>query len=182
MTRPQTTLLVTGTVAVLVLAIVAAVTIGRDDEEAGTDAHVHIEPISTADEVAVAAMAGIHTWTPATQQSPWDALHAISDRLTGKLAEAASSRPESYPTPRQWQSWARAGDRVIGAAELSSEQEPVAQDAATAQRSVQVRQRVLHADGATTPLEPITIAVELERVGQDWKAANYRYTSIGSAR
>ena len=140
---------------------------------------MHIEPITTADEVAIAVMAGLLTWTPATQQSPWDAMHAISDQLTGQLAQAAQTRPDPDPTPKQWPAWARSGDRVIGATDLVSGQDPVADDAVTAERLVTVRQKVLHPDGFTTPLEEITIAVQLERVGQDWKVANFRYRSIG---
>lgn len=82
MTKTQVGVLAALVVAVVVAAIAAAVTLGREDEP-GTDAHVHIEPISTADEVAVAAISGLHTWTPATQQSPWDAMNAIADQLTG---------------------------------------------------------------------------------------------------
>lgn len=164
-------------VAVLIGAVALALTVGR--EESGTDDHAHIEPITTADEVAVAVMAGLLTWTPATQQSPWDAMHAISDQLTGQLAQAAQTRPDPDPTPKQWPAWARSGDRVIGATDLVSGQDPVADDAVTAERLVTVRQKVLHPDGFTTPLEEITIAVQLERVGQDWKVANFRYRSIG---
>ena len=178
MTKSQKVLLAIAAVLVVVAAIVAAVVLGRDDE-LGTDAHVHIDPISTADEVAVATMAGTHTWTPAVQQSPWDAMHAISDRLTGKMAEAAATRPDPDLIPDQWPAWARSGDRVIGATELASGQDPVADDANTAERVVIVRQKVLHPDGFTTPLEEITIAVQLERVGEDWKVANFRYRSIG---
>lgn len=165
-------------VAVVVAAVAMALTLGRDDEP-GTDAHVHIDPITTADEVAVAVMAGIHTWTPAQQQSPWDAMHAIADQLTGPMATAAATRPDPDPTPRQWPAWARSGDRVIGAASLASEQDPVAGDAVTAQRVVQVQQKVLHTDGATTPLEQITVTVELERTDDHWKVSGYQYRSVG---
>ena len=97
MTKTPVGVLAALVVAVVVAAIAAAVTLGREDEP-GTDAHVHIEPISTADEVAVAAISGLHTWTPATQQSPWDAMNAIADQLTGPLAQAASTRPDPDPT------------------------------------------------------------------------------------
>lgn len=178
MTRSQKVLLAAVTVAVIIAAIAAAVLLSGDDEH-GTDAHMHLDPISTADEVAVATMAGTHTWTPAEQQSPWDAMHAISDRMTGKMAEAAATRPDPDLIPDQWPAWARSGDRVIGATDLVSGQDPVAEDAVTVERVVTVRQKVLHPDGFTTPLEPITIAVQLERVDQDWKVANFRYRSIG---
>lgn len=178
MTRSQKVLLAAVTVAVIIAAIAAAVLLSGD-EEPGTDAHVHLDPISTADEVAVATMAGTHTWTPAVQQSPWDAMNAISDRMTGKMAEAAATRPDPDLIPDQWAAWARSGDRVIGATDLVSGQDPVADDAVTAERVVTVRQKVLHPDGFTTPLEEITIAVQLERVGPDWKVANFRYRSIG---
>lgn len=179
MTRSQKVLLALAAVVVIVGSIVAAVLLSGE-EELGTDAHVHLDPISTADEVAVATMAGTHTWTPAEQRSPWDAMHAISDRMTGKMAEAAATRPNPDLIPDQWPAWARSGDRVIGATELVSGQDPVADDAVTAERLVTVRQKVLHPDGHTTPLEKITISVQLERVGRDWKVANFRYRSIGS--
>ena len=167
-----TTVAVTGAVvlAVVVAAVAAALMLSSSDEP-GTDAHEQIDPITTADEVAVAVMVGAHTWSPADQQSPWDALHAISDRLTGPMAQAASARPDPDPTPRQWDAWARSGDRVIGAADL-----------AAGQKSVNVQQQVLHPDGETTPLEQITVTVDLERTGDQWKAANYQYDAIGSDR
>lgn len=76
MTRNQTVVLALAAVVVIVAAIAAAVALSGDDEH-GTDAHVHLEPITTADEVAVATMAGTHTWTPAEQQSPWDAMLSL---------------------------------------------------------------------------------------------------------
>lgn len=160
--------------AVAGVAVAAALLLGRSDEP-GTDAHARIDPITTADEVAVAVMAGVHTWTPAEQQSPWDAMAAISDRLTGRMATAAASRPDPDPTPRQWDAWARSGDRVVGASEAVDGQKPVPPGAVEAHRAVRVQQKVLHPDGATTPLEPITVVVELRRVDQQWKAENYRY-------
>ena len=162
-------------------AIAAALLLGGSDDP-GTDAHAHIDPITTADEVAVAVMAGVHTWTPAEQQSPWDAMHAVSDRLTGSIAHAAATRPDPDPTPDQWAAWSRSGDRVIGAAELAGDQEPVPPAAREAEREVRVQQKVLHADGATTPLEQITVTVDLERIGDQWKAAGYQYDSVGGDR
>lgn len=178
MSRTKLGLLAALVIVVATTAIAVAVTLGRDDEP-GTDAHAHIDPITTADEVAVAVMAGVHTWTPAEQQSPWDAMHAVADRLTGPMATAAATRPDPDPTPRQWPAWARSGDRVIGAASLAGDQDSVADDAASAQRVVQIQQKVLHPDGATTPLERITATVELERLGDQWKVANYQYRSVG---
>lgn len=179
MNKTRQGLLVALIVGLVVVAVIAAVMLSRDDAPA-TDAHLHIDPITTADDVAVATMAGIHTWTPAEQDSPWDAMHAISDRMTGKMTEATSSRPDPDPTPPQWDAWARSGDRVIGAAELVGGQDPVSAEATSTRRSVEVRQKVLHTDGFTTPLERITIAVELELIDSEWKVANYRYVSIGS--
>ena len=54
-----------------------------------------------------------------------------------------------------------------------------APDELQATRVVHLRQKVLHPDGATTPLEPITVTVELERVGEAWKVASYQYRSFG---
>lgn len=178
MSRTKLVLLAALVIAVAVAAVAVAITLGRQDEH-GTDAHLHIDPITTADEVAVAVMSGVHTWTPAQQQSPWDAMHAIADQLTGPMATAAATRPDPDPTPRQWPAWARSGDRVIGAASLASEQDPVAGDAHAAQRVVQVQQKVLHTDGATTPLEQITVTVELERAGDHWRVSGYQYRSVG---
>lgn len=166
-------------VAAIVVVVAVAVALGRSDEP-GTDAHAAIDPITTADEVAVAVMAGVHTWTPAQQQSPWDALHAVSDRLTGQMADAAVTRPDPDPTPRQWPAWARSGDRVIGATAPAGDQAEVPDDADQATRVVEVSQKVLHRDGATTPMEHITVAVELELVGEQWKVAGYQYQSVGT--
>lgn len=173
---------------VVVFALVVAVTAVavwlalRGEDELATDAHLHIDPITTADEVAVATMAGVHTWTPANQQSPWDAMHAISDRLTGPMADAAATRPDPDPTPRQWAAWARSADRVIGASELAEGQDPVPAESASAKRVVDVQQMVLHPDGATTPLEEITVAVKLERTDNQWKVSGYQYESVGADR
>ena len=128
MSRTKLVLLAALVIAVAVAAVAVAITLGREDEH-GTDAHLHIDPITTADEVAVAVMSGVHTWTPAQQQSPWDAMHAIADQLTGPM--------------------------------------------------VQVQQKVLHTDGATTPLEQITVTVELELAGDHWRVSGYQYRSVG---
>ena len=58
-------------------------------------------------------------------------------------------------------------------------QDPVPQDASEARRLVTVQQKVLHPDGATTPLERITATVELKRTGETWKVASYQYRSVG---
>lgn len=166
-------------VAAIVVVVAVALALGRSDEP-GTDAHADIDPITTAQEVAVAVMAGVHTWTPAQQQSPWDALHAVSDRVTGKMADAAATRPDPDPTPRQWPAWARSGDRVIGATAPAGDQTKVPAGATEATRVVEVRQRVLHPDGATTPMDRITVSVELQLVGQQWKVSNYQYQSVGT--
>ncbi|MCT2097492.1 hypothetical protein M3E00_02635 [Dietzia cinnamea] len=179
MMRSRIALVTALVVAAIVVAVTVAVALGRSDEP-GTDAHASFDPITTADEVAVAVMAGVHTWTPAQQQSPWDALHAVSDRLTGQMADAAATRPDPDPTPRQWAAWARSGDRVIGATAPAGDQAEVPLGATEATRVVEVRQKVLHPDGATTPLEQITVAVELELVGQQWKVASYQYQSVGT--
>lgn len=160
--------------AVVIAVVAVALVLGRSSEP-GTDAHVHIDPIATADEVAVAVMVGVHTWTPADQQSPWDAMHAVSENLTGRMATAAATRPDPDPTPRQWDAWARSGDRVIGASSLAADQSDVPDEATETTRLVEVRQKVLHPDGATTPIEPITVAVDLEQVDRQWKAENYQY-------
>lgn len=176
MTRTRIAVVAALVVAVIVAAVLLAL---RGDTEPGTDAHVDIDPITTADEVAVAVMGGVHTWTPDEQQSPWDAMHALSDRLTGPMAEAASTRPEPDPSPRTWDAWARSGDRVIGAAELAVGQDPVSAQATSVERIVDVHQKVLHPDGATTPLEAITVSVELEQRNDQWKVAEYHYESVG---
>lgn len=175
--RPR--VLVVVAALVTVVAVVGALLLTRA-EEPGTDAHLHIDPITTADEVAVAVMVGLHTWTPAEQESTWDAMHAISERLTGRLAKAAASRPDPDPVPREWESWARSGDRIIGASELVPDQEPIQDGAARATRRVSVRQTVLHAGGFTTPLDGMVAVVELERIEDQWKASDFRYESVGT--
>ena len=103
----------------------------------------------------------------------------VIGQLTGQMADAATTRPDPDPAPGQWSAWARSGDRVIGAASLAGDQDPVPQDASEARRLVTVQQKVLHPDGATTPLERITATVELKRTGETWKVASYQYRSVG---
>lgn len=164
---------------VLIAAAVAALTlvivvIARPDLPEGTDSHAHIQPEDSLTGAATTVMVGIHTWNPAAEQSPWDAMAAVSEHLTGRMADAAASRPMPDPSPQAWEAWARSGDRVIGDAEVLGE--PGEPDDQTATVAVRVGQTVMHPDGATTPFRSHTASVELELADGRWLVENYTYT------
>ena len=158
-------------VALALVALVAVVlSLRAGSSETGTDSHVHLDPVDNPQTAAADIMSGLHSWTPAEQASPWDAMHAMADRLTGRLADAAESRPNPDPAPRQWATWARSGDRVIGSAAVTDDQLPSHDGSATAEVTVTLKQVVLHADGATTPRESMIVRVEMVQDEHDWKA------------
>lgn len=162
-------------VAVVVVALVAVVlSIRAGSSETGTDAHAHMDPVANPQTAAADIMAGLHSWSPADQASPWDAMHLMADRLTGRLATAAATRPNPDPAPRQWASWARNRDRVVGSAAVTDDQPPQPEDSGTAEVTVTVKQVVMHADGATTPRESMVVRVEMVQLDHDWKAEYFQ--------
>jgi len=180
-TSRRRTLIIAGviaasTVAAVVVVAVLVLLVQAGREEPGTDAdHVHPEPSETAEGAATAAVRQIFTWRPAEQSGPWDALHAAAetDAVTGRLAEAAAERPDTEPLPRQWAAWADSGDVVVAATELASE--PADPHAPDADVRLILRQVVQHDDASTTPLEEMTVVVEMVRDGHTWRAAEYRF-------
>ena len=163
----------------LIAAVIAALTmvvvvIARPDLPDGTDSHAHIQPEESLTGAATTVMVGIHTWNPADEHSPWEAMAAVSEHLTGRMAEAAASRPMPDPTPQAWDAWARSGDRVIGHAEILGD--PGDPDGDTATVTVEVGQTVMHTGGETTPFRSHTAAVELEHAEGRWLVENYSYT------
>lgn len=160
---------------VVVTAMIVTVTVAGSRGEQGTDEHVHLDPVADPHTAAVDIMAGIHTWTPATQESPWDAMHLLADRFTGRMALAAASRPDPDPIPRQWAAWARGGDRIVGTASLLADQPVAADEDDEVQVRVTVRQVVMHSTGDTTPRPETSIRVHMVRTDEHtWKAEYFQ--------
>lgn len=173
--------------AVLAIAVVAVLAVvgvslwrATTNTEPATDAHVHIDDPRTADPTiaATGAMTGLLTWEPATQAGPWEAAVAISDRLTGPLADYAASDGGDEPLPEKWQVWAEGGDRVRGLASVSPDSRDIPEDAEVATVTVDVEQRVQHPSGGMTPLTRGVVDVTVELIDGDWKASDYTYLSI----
>nr|WP_255495047.1 hypothetical protein [Cryobacterium sp.]QJS06128.1 hypothetical protein [Cryobacterium sp.] len=152
----------------------------------GTDAGIAIDPSAT-DPVGVATsvMSAVYTWQPAVQDSPWDALHAQRDNLTGPMATAAATPPDPAPQPiPEWSAWARSGDIVTAVAQPDTS---VYTDGTAAEMdgdtqatvAVTIDRVVQHRSGETTPFTGYTGAVDLERTDDGWKVANYRLASAG---
>lgn len=141
----------------------------------GSDGHAHFDPITTAEETAVAVMVGMHTWHPPSEDSPWESMHTVRDRMTGPMAEAAASKPDPDPAPPQWGAWARSGDRITGAAEVAAGHTLVDPAATEVTVPVAIRQVVMHRDGQTTPLDEQIALVEMVRSGDRWLAAEFSY-------
>jgi len=173
-------------IAAYLVLLVALITItavalwwraGDPATDEGTDALEKLaEPTSNVITEAESIMVGLHTWDPAHQQSPWDAMHATKDKLTGRLGRAAQSRPEPDPAPRQWAAWAASGDRVIGTAQGVAGQTPTEFNTATV--AVEVRQVVVHPDGATTPRQTMTADVSMIWEGDSWKAEYFQFRPL----
>ena len=152
----------------------------------GTDAGIAIDPSAT-DPVGVATsvMSGGFTWQPAVQDSPWDALHAQRDNLTGSMATAAATPPDPAPQPiPEWSAWARSGDVVTAVARPDTS---IYADGTAAEMdgdnqatvAVVIDRVVQHRSGEITPFTSYTGAVDLERTDDGWKVANYRLVSAG---
>lgn len=146
----------------------------------GSDAdHEHGDPLSPEhaepQTVATNAMSMIFSWQPGRDRSGWDGLNraAHTDLLTGVLAKAAASEPSPLPRPvSDWAAWERSGDTVTAA--LTSQGAPSIKGAA-ATVEVQIRQIVIHPDGASTPYKTSKATVTLEQDSSGtWRAANYR--------
>lgn len=146
----------------------------------GSDAdHEHGDPLSPEhaqpETVATNAMSMIFSWQPGRDRSGWEALNraAQTDLLTGVLAKAAATEPNPLPRPvSDWAAWERSGDTVTAAG--AAQGAPVV-DGDSATVEVQVRQIVIHPDGASTPYKTSRATVTLEQDSSGiWRAANYR--------
>ncbi|MGP6175488.1 hypothetical protein [Corynebacterium sp. A21] len=178
----RNTMIVALAVAVVVVIAAVGVTLWRTTttEEQATDSHVHLDDPRTADPTTAATgtMTGLLTWDPATQDGPWDAAAAISDRLTGSLAEYAASDGGGEPLPEKWEVWATGGDRVRGLATVSPDSREIPDTAEVATITVDVEQRVQHPSGGMTPLTRGVVDVSVELIDGDWKTSEYTYLSI----
>ena len=146
----------------------------------GSDAdHEHGDPLSPEhaqpETVATNAMSMIFSWQPGRDRSGWEALNraAQTNLLTGVLAKAAATEPNPLPRPvSDWAAWERSGDTVTAAG--AAQGAPVV-DGESATVEVQVRQIVIHPDGASTPYKTSRATVTLEQDSSGtWRAANYR--------
>lgn len=148
-----------------------------------TDAHERIDP--AADDVLVAAegiMSALLSMRPAEQTSPYDQYATVEERLSGQLLRVAQNPPTDEMSkktwPEQWQSWARSGDRVQGFVTRAPGTEPVAEDATTAEVTVDMEQKVIHPDGEMTPYRSSVATVSMVKEEGMWKAANYEITHV----
>ncbi|WP_052057163.1 hypothetical protein [Rhodococcoides fascians] len=172
---------------VTIAAVIVFLSRGSDTPPPpGTDAGIAIDPSAT-DPVGVATsvMSGVYTWQPAVQDSPWDALHAQHDNLTGSMATAATTPPDPAPQPiPEWSAWARSGDVVTAVARPDTSvyadgtaAEMDGDDKATV--AVVIDRVVQHRSGEITPFTGYTGAVDVELTADGWKVANYRLVSAG---
>lgn len=160
--------------AVAIAAVIVFFSRGSDTPPpAGTDAGIAIDPSATDPAgVATAVMSGVYTWQPAVQDSPWEALHAQRDHLTGPMATAATTPPDPAPQPiPEWSAWARSGDIVTALAKVDND---FADATETVVVPVTISQTVQHTSGEITPYTTYTATVDVERTDDGWKVANYR--------
>lgn len=161
-------------VVVVAAAVLGVMWFGGDDDpgHAGTDAHhSHIERTETAEGVAEDVMGQMFTWQPAAQEGPWDSMHAAADLLTGRMAQAAQTRPEREPLPPSWLAWAESNDRVVAATKVLSSEET---GAGATEVSVSVRQRVVHPGGEVTPQPDMTATVAVVDTAEGFKVDSYQ--------
>ena len=172
---------------VAIAAVIVFVFRGSDTPPPpGTDAGIAIDPSATDPVgVATAVMSAVYTWQPAVQDSPWDALHAQRDNVTGSMATAATTPPDPAPQPiPEWPAWARSGDVVTAVARPDTS---VYADGTAAEMdgdnqatvAVVIDRVVQHRSGEITPFTGYTGAVDVELTDDGWKVANYRLVSAG---
>lgn len=160
--------------AVAIAAVIVFLARGSTTPQpAGTDAGIAIDPSATDPAgVATAVMSGVYTWQPAVQNSPWEALHAQRDHLTGPMATAATTPPDPAPQPiPEWSAWARSGDIVTAVAEVDNDIGDATKKVVV---PVTISQTVQHTSGEITPYTTYTATVDVERTDHGWKVANYR--------
>jgi hypothetical protein len=169
---------IVGTIVVAAL-IVFAFRGSETPPPPATDAGIAIDPSPTDPAgVATSVMSGVYTWQPAVQDSPWDALHAQRDNLSGQMATAAATPPDPMPQPiPEWAAWSRGNDTVTSIVRPAGET-AVAGDTATV--PVTISQTVQHKDGSITPYLTLSATVHLENRSDTWTVSMYRLT--GSAQ
>lgn len=189
--RPSVMVSLFITAAVLigvVLGLLAYQVLGTDNEQTDTANHEvlehdHGDPVRTDPEVAAkAAMVAVFSYDPATQDTTFDQLATVRDRLTGTLGQLADHPPSGQQAqaqlPPEWDSWASSGDEVRGFATLAPGSPTVGENDTTATVTVDVEQKVIHPDGDTTPYEQFVADVAMVHEGGGWKAADYQITGI----
>ena len=130
------------------------------------------------DVVAAQALSMMFTWQPVTDPSSGAGLRRAAPWLGGDLAAAASSTLLTDTPERsdpRWAAWRRSGDVITATADVDAGHIP--DTPTTAVRLVTVRQKTLHADGATTPLTPMRIEATCSRTDSGWRLTGFTVTA-----
>ncbi|MBF4554384.1 hypothetical protein [Corynebacterium suicordis] len=186
----RSTIIIASVVALFVLlgglAWAAASLTSNEPEQPpapASDADQRIDPASN--DVFVAAegvMAALLSMRPAEQESPYDQYATVQDRLSGRLLRVAQNPPTDDMSkktwPEQWEDWARSGDRVQGFVTRAPGTEPAAEDATTAEVTVDMEQKVIHPDGDMTPYRSSVATVSMVKEEGVWKAENYQIRHV----
>ncbi|MEV0768517.1 hypothetical protein [Nocardia salmonicida] len=169
---------------VVLIALTAWLSVGRDDGEPVTDPHrptyTHIEgptpdgaDASTAVEMGLTAM---FSWQPRTDSGPGAALTRAAPWLSGDLASAATGAPATGRVPHEWSGWRDSNDIVTA---LVDAEAPRTIGTETAVEAT-VIQQVLHRDGSTTFHRRMHVTVTVTEAVQGWQMSSYRIDSVAS--
>lgn len=179
-----------GVVAIVLVAVASTFLLKRGHEEYhahehGTDAHVIIDPVKDDPLVAAeATMYAIFSFKPAEQNTPFDHYGAVRNQLTGVLLEIADHPPTdefaAKQFPAEWQDWSQSHDEIRAFVTRVADTKPIDEHAETALVTVNVRQVVVHDDGDQTPWRSFVADVEMQRIKDTWKAANFTIKSLGT--
>jgi hypothetical protein len=178
---PKPAIIAIAVIALVVVVVGAWTLVSRGfSAPEGNDEHVVAhEPLHDDPELAAtSAMAGLMTWQPVQQDSPQDAAAAIADRLTGQLAEYASSDEPDPVLPEPWSQWAKAGDSVHAVATVDDTSKTISDSDSEADVDVVVDQEVWHPSGNKTPYSRFTAKITVEKVEGQWKAKEYEISDI----
>ena len=139
--------------------------------------HYDEDPVVTDVGVAAASLAAaVHSYNPAEDDSPADAIKRVQDRVTGKYRVIVESRNKA-PKPKQWDLWAEHNDRVHAVAEPTADFHAPPADATTATVPLTIRVFVWHEDGDTTPLYTTQAQASMvkEPDSDAWKLSDLEY-------
>lgn len=178
---PKPAIIAIAVIALVVVVVGAWTLVSRGfSAPEGNDEHVVAhEPLHDDPELAAtSAMAGLMTWQPVQQDSPQDAAAAIADRLTGQLAEYASSDEPDPVLPEPWGQWAEAGDSVHAVVTVADDSGSINNDDQQGVVNVVVDQEVWHPSGNRTPYSRFTADVTVKNVDGQWKAERYEISDI----